>query len=129
MIYDEYGTNALDRKARYCKSEELPALLADFDGDAEAITIIRKAVVSAYKREDSGSYCENASPGYSNAAKKLEIMEEFSLSAARKQRRHSVDSEAGMSAVLQALEKINARLDKLEKPSRRRGPSGEHPFL
>lgn len=70
---------ALKTRADSCSPDEFKELLLRFGGDEQALDAMQKAVDERGRREDRGSYCESATPGWSTYIKKKNILIDFRL--------------------------------------------------
>lgn len=110
--------DALQERASVCSDAELKALFKDFGHDPEMLDAMQRGVDRDYKRQDSGSYLEDASPGYGNARRKVKLMEDFQLAAYKaasaKPAIPQSEDTSDMKALLKAVRDIQARLERLE---------------
>ena len=112
--------------------KELADALAKFKSHPEALKALRKGVARHGRQEDSGSYCESASSGYSDWWKKNEMLEKIDLEddraflagaspATLESPRQSRGSET-MEDLREQVRELTERVSLLEKRAIR-GPS------
>ena len=112
-MYNESALRALKRRALLSTKKDLPQLLNDYGGDPQALSAIQKSVeenFQAYKRWETADSVPN---GYWEAQAKVDLVDAFQLSAARKSPALAVTPEEEIS-VAKTLALINQRLAKLE---------------
>ncbi|MEZ0223873.1 MAG: hypothetical protein ACAH83_04915 [Alphaproteobacteria bacterium] len=66
----------LEKAGYESSSAEFAKTLEKFKFNPEAMKALRKGVDRHGRQEDSGSYCENASPGYADWHRKKKLMDE-----------------------------------------------------
>jgi hypothetical protein len=66
----------LEKAGYESSSKEFAKVLEKFKFNPEALQALRKGVERHGRQEDSGSYCENASPGYSDWCRKQKLLDE-----------------------------------------------------